>query len=40
MKMQHVAATPRAGRVVRLLASPGAFVRAGQPLAELAPDEA
>jgi acetyl-CoA/propionyl-CoA carboxylase biotin carboxyl carrier protein len=37
MKLQHALATPRAARVVRLLVTPGAFVRAGQPLAELAP---
>jgi biotin carboxyl carrier protein len=40
MKMRHVAAAPRAGRVVGLRAALGMFVHAGQPLAELAPDEA
>ena len=37
MKMQHALVAPRAARVVRWLVEPGAFVRGGQPMVELAP---
>ena len=37
MKMQHALLATRPARVVRVLAASGAFVRAGQPVLELAP---
>ena len=37
MKMQHAIVATRPARVVRWVVAPGAFVRAGQPMAELAP---
>lgn len=37
MKMEHVLAAPHAGRVVALVAEPGAFVAAGQAVLTLAP---
>jgi acetyl-CoA/propionyl-CoA carboxylase biotin carboxyl carrier protein len=39
MKIQHSVSTPRAAKVVALLAPIGEFIRAGDPIAELAPVE-